>query len=309
MNVRLRDHANRLGKSFESREPQMKTPQDRYIEIDGINTRFWVEGDGNPPVILLHGLGGFIESWLPSFYTLAEQRKVYALDLPGHGRTDKPVNHSYQLTDFARFVKDFLLAIGHERVCLAGHSLGGAIAAQFTILFPSAVEKLVLVSSAGLGPDLALWLRLGTIPVLGEILACPIRPLMESSAHMLMHDPTLLTEEWIELGYRIVAPPETRRAYLKILRTNVDWLGQRSCQYRPIVQGLPSITIPVLVIWGRQDKLVPVKHAQVAAQTLPNVQVRIFENCGHIPMLEQPQIFGAEVYGFLSGDRSPITSR
>jgi pimeloyl-ACP methyl ester carboxylesterase len=73
----------------------MKMLQDRYIEIDHVSTRFWVEGNGNLPVILLHGLGDFVESWLPSFYALAEHHKVYALDLPGHGRTDKTGNRSY----------------------------------------------------------------------------------------------------------------------------------------------------------------------------------------------------------------------
>lgn len=279
----------------------LNLPQDRYIEIDRLHTRFWAEGEGKLPVILLHGLGGFVESWLSCFPALAKHHQVYALDLPGHGRTDKPAERSYRLVEFAHFVKGFLAAVGLERVCLVGHSLGGAIAAQFTLLFPSLVEKLVLVSSGGLGPELGLGLRLQALPLLGEILSLPVRPWMERGAHMLVHDPACLTPELIELGYRIVTLPGAARAHLQALRANVNAAGQLPSQYGPIVQGLPSIAIPALVIWGRQDQLVPVEHAQVAAQRLPHVQVRILENCGHIPMLEQPQVFGEAVCEFLGG--------
>ena len=131
----------------------MQTPEDRYIKIGGINTRYWMAGDTGPNVILIHGVGRFLEEWLPSFDALAANCRVYALDLPGHGHTDKPLSASYRLADLARFVNDFMGALDIPPAHVVGHSLGGGIALQLTLQFPEVVNRLVLVCSAGLGKE------------------------------------------------------------------------------------------------------------------------------------------------------------
>lgn len=115
----------------------MKTPQDRYIRVGQINIRYWAEGSQGSPVVLIHGIGGYIESWLPSFDVLAAQHRVYAVDLLGHGRTDKPLDVSYKIADLAQFVKDFMAALEIEHAHLVGHSLGGAIATRLSLVCPA----------------------------------------------------------------------------------------------------------------------------------------------------------------------------
>jgi pimeloyl-ACP methyl ester carboxylesterase len=278
----------------------MKTPQDRYIKVGKINTRYWAEGSEGSPVILIHGLGGYIESWLPNFDTLATQYQVYAVDLLGHGRTEKPLDVSYTIANLTQFVSDFMAALGIEQAHVVGHSLGGAIGTRLALAFPTAVDKLVLVDSAGLGKEATIVLRIASVPFLGEMLTRPSRSGSASSGKMLVYDPEIMTDELVELNYQMAALPGAQKSFLKTLRAVGNLLGQKKSTYGPNVRGLPSITHPVLVIWGRQDKTVPVMHAEVAAKGLPNVRVKILDNCGHLPMLEHSQVFNELLLEFLS---------
>jgi len=277
----------------------MERPQDQYVQVGSINTRYWAEGSNGSPIILIHGLGGFVESWLLNVYMLAEQHRVYGVDLPGHGHTDKPVNWPYRVVDMAHFVKDFMAALGIDHAHVIGHSLGGAVAARFATLYPQMLDRLVLESGAGLGREIMLGLRLCSIPLVGEIFTRPSRDKATQTVTMLVNRPTESTDELIEMVYQLDALPGAHRGYLKTLRANVNVLGQRPRAYGPIVAGLGSITKPVLVIWGNQDDVVPVAHAQIAAEGLPNVQVETFDQCGHLPMLEKPDKFNELVLEFL----------
>jgi pimeloyl-ACP methyl ester carboxylesterase len=280
----------------------MKTPQDRYIQVGKYNARYWAEGSQGAPVILIHGLGGFIEDWLPSFDALAAQHRVVAIDLLGHGRTDKPKEGVYRVADLAQFVKDFMAALGIEHAHVVGHSLGGGISTRLTLMHPAVVDRLVLVSSAGLGKEATMALRIASIPLLGELLTRPSRAGVAQSARFVVHDPAVMTGELIELGYQMAALPGAQQAFLRTLRANGNLLGQGKNLYGTNVQGLPSITKPVLVLWGRQDQIVPSAHAQVAAKSIPGARVHIFENCGHVPMLEHPQAFNELLLEFLGNE-------
>ncbi len=148
----------------------MVTPEDRHVRVGQINARYWADGNQGSPVILVHGLGGYIENWAPGFATLAAQHQVYAVDLPGHGKTDKPQSISYTIESLSRFIKDFMTALGIEKAHIVGHSLGGAIGTRLVLTQAAAVDRLVLVSSAGLGREIAAMLRIISIPILGELL-------------------------------------------------------------------------------------------------------------------------------------------
>ena len=277
----------------------MKTPQDRYIKVGKINTRYWAEGSQGLPVIFIHGIGEYIENWLPSFGVLAEKYRVYAVGLLGHGRTDKPLNVSNKIADLALFVKDFMATLGIEHAHVVGHSLGGAIGTWLALVHPAAVDKLVLVGSAGLGKETAMILRIMNIPILGEILSRPSRSGSADLAKLVVHDPAVMTDELIELSYQMSLLPGAQKSFLQTVRANGNLFGQSKSMYSPIVQGLHSITKPVLVIWGRQDQIIPVAHAEVATKNLPNVRVQIFDNCGHFPMLEHTQSFNELLLEFL----------
>lgn len=277
----------------------MEAPNDRYIKVGKIKTRYWAEGNQGSPVVLIHGIGGYVENWLPSFNALVGQHRVYAIDLIGQGRTDKPLDVSYTITDLAQFVKDFMAALKVERAHVVGHSLGGAISMRFTLMFPTAVDKLVLVGSAGLGKETTLALRLSSVPILGEILTHPSRSGSFYFLKMVMHDPAVLTDELLEQYYQMVSLPGMQQCFLRILRANGNLFGQFESMYGPNVRGLATITNPVLIVWGRQDRIMPVMHAKVATEGLPNVRLQIFDNCGHIPMLENTQAFNELLLEFL----------
>lgn len=278
----------------------MKTPSDRYIKIRTLNTRFWTEGSQGQSVILIHGVGGYIESWLPCLDALATKYRVYAPDLPGHGRTDKPLNISYKIADLAQFVKDFMATLQIERAHIVGHSLGGAIVTRLALMFPMTIDKLVLVGAAGLGKEGDIFLRIASLPILGEILARPSLSGSAQFAKAAVYDPAVMTAEDIELDYQMSLQPGAQQSFLRTLRANVNLFGQHPSMYDPNVRGLASITNPVLVVWGRQDKVVPVTHADVAAKGFPNVQVHIFDHCGHLPMREHTSAFNELLLGFLS---------
>lgn len=278
----------------------MTTPQDLYIKIGEINARYWAGGNQGSPIILIHGIGLYIESWLPSFAALTAQHQVYAVDLPGHGRTDKPLNISYSIESLAQFIKDFMAALGVERAQIVGHSLGGGIATRLALRQPAAVEKLVLVGSAGLGKEMAMMLRISSLPLLGEMLTRPSLSGSASVAKILVHDPAVMTDDLIEFSYQMSALPEAQGSFLRTLRSNGNFLGQKESLYGINSRGIASITNPVLVVWGRQDQIVPVAHADIAAGGFPNARLHIFDNCGHCPMLECAADFNRLLLDFLS---------
>jgi len=140
-------------------------PQDKYIKIGAINTRYWHQGDQGAPVILIHGLGVSADIWMHNIEALAQRYRVYVPDVIGFGKTDKP-DTEYTAALFATFINDFMSALNIEKPTLIGNSLGGGIALQYTLLYPDKVDKLVLVDSAGLGIDASLPLRCGWYPFL-----------------------------------------------------------------------------------------------------------------------------------------------
>lgn len=278
----------------------MENVPDCYVQVGQVKTRYWTQGARGSVVLLVHGLGGFIENWQPSFTALAAQHRVYALDLPGHGLTDKPSSASYGVPELAAFVKEFITTLGLGQVNLVGHSLGGAIAIQLALQHPDVVTRLVIVDSVGLGKEAALAHRLLTVPVLGEILSRPSRSGTARTIKMFIRDPANLTDEVIDVHYRMWAQPGSQQALLKAVRQTFNFSGQRQEMYGPIVSGLPSLKVPTLVVWGRQDATMPVSHAQVAAQRIPNARVEILDDCGHNVMLEQPKAFNALLTEFLA---------
>jgi len=280
----------------------MKMPEDQYIKIGALQTRYWAEGINGHPVVLIHGLGGYIESWALSINSLANNYRVYALDLPGHGLTDKPVDISYDIETLAQFVIEFITAIKVENAHLVGHSLGGAIATRMTIMNPGILRKLILVASGGLGREVSLNLRIASIPILGEILTKPSRSGAADFAKTLVYDLAAMPPESVELNYQMASQPNAQQAFLKTLRATGNIFGQKRSIYGPNVNGLGTIKNSALIIWGRQDQIVPIEHADVADKGLPNSHLRIFDACGHLPMIEHPETFNELLLDFLSDE-------
>jgi 4,5:9,10-diseco-3-hydroxy-5,9,17-trioxoandrosta-1(10),2-diene-4-oate hydrolase len=275
----------------------MTTIPDRCVDIGNITIRYRVAGSGDP-VILLHGIGGFLEYWDANIAPLAQGQQVYALDMIGFGRSTKPPA-SYTLAFLAQNVQAFAHALSLDRVTLVGLSLGGGVALQFTRMFPDRVRKLVLVASAGLGRRIGLSLRLATLPVLGELLTWPSRAGTARAYRSIVADPSCVSNAWLDTAYQMALESGAQRTFLSALRASANVLGVRRHAYQSIVHDLPRITAPTLVVWGTQDPLIPAAYAHVATHGLPHARLHLFDRCGHLPQLEYVDTFNELVRAFL----------
>ena len=277
-----------------------RKPKDQYVKAGNINTRYWALGDQGSPVILIHGLGASAEIWQKNVDTLAECHRVYVPDMVGFGRSDKQ-NIEFTLSSAARFINNFMNAMNIERASLVGNSLGGGIAVQCALQFPHKVERLALVDSAGFGRKVIFPLRLISLPFIGELLTRPSRKGMYLYFKPAVYDPTLLTEDFIDLYYELHSLPGAQKSLLGALRSISNIRGVRTEVLRPLMARLHTITVPTLIVWGKQDKVLPVKHAYVANEKIFNSKVQIFDPCGHMPQFEKPEEFNRIVLEFLSG--------
>lgn len=273
--------------------------EDRYIQVSQINTRYWVSGSQGPAVLLIHGLGGFVEYWGETIRALSSEYRVYAIDLVGFGRSDKP-NVSYSAKYLAEFVCKFMDAVGLETVTLIGNSTGGAVVLQFVLLFPHRVEKLILEDSAGLGHEASLLLRTLTLPIIGDLFVQPSKLGIRIFLHDVIDNPKLITDDYVNLCYKMFSLPGTQKPYLAMLRSMGNIFGAKSEFVTPIQKNLGQITNPTLIIWGKQDRQLPIKHAYIAKDRIPQAQLQIIDHCGHIPHYEQPEQFNKKVLDFLS---------
>jgi pimeloyl-ACP methyl ester carboxylesterase len=280
-------------------EPSISIPPaDLYTLVNGVNTRYWQLGADGTNVILLHGGNGSIEFWLYNIANLARYHRVYAIDMVGSGKSDRP-EASYSLTYQAEFLDSFLVTLNIGTATLIGNSMGGGVALEFTRLYPDRVDKLVLVDSMGFGKDISPGIRLITLPAIVNLLR-PGRWMIPAMLRSNFDRSDRLPPAWIELRYPIFALPGRNRVILRLGQSNFNLHGVRPEVYQPILDSLANITQPTLIIWGDRDRIIPVKHAYIAAAGLPNSQLQIFSNCGHHPYLEYPEQFNRSVLEFLA---------
>lgn len=277
----------------------IQPPEDQYVQIWNIRTRYWAVGEGESAVLLLHGFGGYVENWIDNITTLAQTHRVYALDIFGFGRSDKPII-KFPNTYASKFIHDFLESQQIDRTALVGESMGGGLALQFTLLYPEMVEKLVLADSGGLGKEAPQLLRIMSIPILGEIFSRPSREGVKTLLSNVYYDQDLITDERIEEGFQMASLPGAQRAQLHMLRSIIDAFGVKRDIYRQILDHLDKIQVPTLVLWGAQDQFLPIAHAHAALEKIPNAQLHVFDPCGHVPNIECASEFNTVVTDFLS---------
>lgn len=273
----------------------------RYYRANGIRTRCLEAGEGEP-LILLHGLGGHAEAYLKNILPLSERFHVYAIDLVGHGLTDKPAL-DYTIADFATHVTAFLDAIGASSAHVQGESLGGWIAAWLAIERPDRVRKLILNTTAGLriteqepqveGEGVARLRRLTD-----EAVTNPTRETVRRRLAWLFHDPSKsLTDELVEVRYRIYRQPETAHA----LRATVAQItGEARQRYALTPERLARIQALTLVLWTRHNPTTPWEVGQQAHRLIPGSKFQVMEDCGHWPQWEKAAEFNGIVTDFLA---------
>lgn len=278
-------------------------PVERHVDVNGLRVRCLFAGSGGPPVVLIHGLGAAAEIWSPNIGLLAAKHRVYAPDLPGFGLTGIPAGMDFSPAAYSRFIADLMSALSIGRAALVGHSLGGGIALRVILDRPERVDSLVLASSAGLGRDFSLPLRIASLPFFEHVFIKPPLTLFTRFLHRLVYDPAVITSEFARFYHEMLFQPGTVRAFTSILRNIATIQGARPGILEPIREGLGSIACPALIIWGRQDRILPVRQAIDAAGRIPGARLHIFERCGHMPNIEHPEEFNRILLDFLAGDR------
>ncbi|MGI8665416.1 MAG: alpha/beta fold hydrolase [Jatrophihabitans sp.] len=262
----------------------------------------YVDVGSGPAVLFVHGLLGSNQNWSHLMGELAADRRLIAPDLFGHGASAKPMG-DYSLGAHAATLRDLLDRLGIDTVTLVGHSLGGGVAMQFGYLFPERVERLVLVSSGGLGREVSLLLRSATLPgaelVLPVIASRWVRARAATLAGYLgrigLRPSSDLAEAW--RGFVSLGEADSRRAFLATTRAVIDPGGQTVTARDHLP---PAVPVPVLLVWGARDRIIPSWHAAAAQQGFPGSRIEIFEGAGHFPHLEQPERFSQLLREFIS---------
>ena len=265
--------------------------------IHGRRVAYRKAGEGSA-VLLVHGLGGSSGHWRAVFEPLAAGHTVIAPDLPGHGGSDLGPG-DYSVGNLASTLRDLLLLLGHRRATIVGHSLGGGVAMQFIYQFPELSERLVLLASGGLGPEVSPLLRAAALPGAGSLIAAtaPLARIVRRARVQRALRGRLSTDvAEIVYGYGQLADPRHRAAFLDTVRSGLGFGGQR---VSAIDRLYLAEALPVLIAWGGNDPLVPVHHAFHAQRGIPGARLEVFDGVGHIPQLEAPGLFLSALRRFL----------
>jgi len=261
----------------------------KFIEIHGMRQAVVDEGDGDEVLLLIHGMAGSAQTWRAVLPQLAKKYRVIAPDLLGHGQSSKP-RTDYSLGAFAVGLRDLLDELGVESATVVGQSLGGGVAMQFLYQHPDYCRRLVLISSGGLGPDVGLILRLLAAP--GAEFVMPViapSPVLRAgnAVKSWLSSAGLRSPRGAEMwsAYSSFGDGETRQAFLRTLRSLVDYRGQA-------VSALNRLNLreglPILAIWGEDDKIIPVDHAYAALEARPDCRLEILPGVGHFAQVEAP---------------------
>jgi pimeloyl-ACP methyl ester carboxylesterase len=266
--------------------------------------RAFVRAGSGPALLLLHGIGNNCQTWAGVIDRLAESHTVIAPDLLGHGDSDKP-RGDYSIAAYANGMRDLLSVFDVERATVVGHSLGGGIALQFAYQFPERCERLALVGSGGLGPELSAGLRAATLPGAELVLTAltgvsgPLRLGFRTLDRIGQLAGWRRVRDLAEAGEALLAlkDVEARRAFLRTLRGVVDARGQA-------VTALDRLylanAIPMLVIWGSRDPIVPALHAETVRTLVPSARIEVFRGAGHWPHLDYPGRFCNVLLDFMA---------
>jgi len=272
-----------------------------FLTIHGKRVALRRAGEG-PVLLLVHGMAGSSATWDEVIAPLARSHTVVAPDLLGHGGSAKP-RGDYSLGALASGLRDVLLALGHQRATVVGHSLGGGVTMQFAYQFPERCERLVLVSSGGLGPEVSGLLRALSLPGAEYVLALACASPLLSARTAAMRwlgkvgfSPAPAVAD-VMASYSSLGDAETRAAFMRTLRAVIDAAGQS-------VSALDRLylaeELPTLIVWGDRDPLIPVAHAETAHRAMPGSRVEIFPGAGHYPHRHDPERFVAVLSDFLA---------
>lgn len=276
-------------------------PGVRYITAGGVRARLIEYGEGEP-ILLIHGVGGWAEYWRDTLPALANAGfKAIACDLPGFGRSEQPRDVRYldpKCPYYVTFIHDVLDVLSLSRVSVVGHSLGGTIAAASAALMPARVQRLALVAPGGFGPVRSPRLRLFSIPFTPQLARFTPDALIRDFIRSNFSDPTRIPAwlyEEATLYGRAGGTEELARVLSQILPSRA---GEEALR-RAWQQRMSNIQCPTLVAWGMRDRTMPSMHADAVREFLPHARLELFEDTGHMPMVERAAEFNRMLLSFL----------
>ncbi|MBM3189889.1 MAG: alpha/beta hydrolase [Chloroflexi bacterium] len=282
---------------------ELADPDSRFMDVNGLRVHHKAAGEGEPLILLLHGFGASVFSWREVMAPLAEHGTVVAYDRPAFGLTQRPMpgewgaGNPYTAPAQARLAADLVLALGAERAILVGHSAGGPIAMLAALTYPDRVRALILVDPAvyvgfSIPPFLRPLLTTPQMRRIGPWIARSIAGRSDEFARQAWHDPARITPEIMEGYVRPLQVQNWERALWEHTAASAD-VG--------LVERLDELTLPILVITGDDDRVLPAELSIQLANALPNARYVLIGDCGHVPQEECPESFMEAVAGFLAG--------
>jgi pimeloyl-ACP methyl ester carboxylesterase len=268
--------------------------ESKFVAIDGMDVHYRVEGSG-PVLVLLHGTSSSLHTWDSWTEVLKGDFTIVRLDLPAFGLTGPNATKDYSLEAYSQFLDKFLAAVNVDTFYLAGNSLGGGIAMNYTLDHPEKVQKLILIDASGYPREAGKrpWIfRLASNPVVGGLLKnLTPKSLVRSNMEQVYYDDAKISDDLVDRYYHLLLRAGNRQAFIDRSNTqSQDRTGEYS-----------KVEIPVLVQFGRHDLWIPIEHASRYDEDLPNSQLIIYENAGHVPMEEIPMATAEDARRFLLG--------
>ena len=260
--------------------------KEKFIPVNKFNIRYLEDGNSDRNLVLLHGLGGYAERWSNLLPYLNKKYHIFAPDLIGYGQSDKP-SVDYTPEFFTKFVFDFMETLGIKKTYIIGTSLGGQIVAECAATHSPVIEKIILISPAGI-------MRRST-PTLDAYTMAALYPNKDSvkNAYQMMVGPGKpVSEISIERFVNNMSRPNAKMVFLSTL------LGLKNAP--DIFEKLAMINIPTMIVWGREDKMIPFEYAQQFTASIRNCELMPMEGCGHSPYVEDSEKLGDIITRFLS---------
>lgn len=267
-----------------------------FIAVDSMQVHYRDEGNKTDslPLVLIHGTGASLHTFDDWAALLKNKKRVIRMDIPAFGLTGPFPDREYSIDHYVDFIKHFLSALGIKKCILAGNSLGGQIALNFTIRYPDDVEKLILIDAAGYpltSQSVPIGFRIARTPVLNKLMTfITPRFMVKASVENVYADKSKVTEALVDRYFDLTLRTGNRQALIDRLNLAVD---------SGSVAMIKNIQQPVLILWGEQDLLIPVQYAYRFHTDLPNDTLVILKNTGHVPMEESPEKSLAPLLVFL----------
>ena len=259
----------------------MAEPQEQFIELAGAKIHYLKGGQGNP-LVVLHSVEGNL-GWRPYLQQLAQHNTVYAMTLPGFGRSERP-SWLETLPDVTRLTLWLIEAWGLQRASVLGHFMGGWVAAEMAVSCPQLLDRLILVDAAGIRPQQ------------GEITDIFLHG-QEGVRKMAFFDPENSPAAKDLFGRKL--PPEERELSAKNQENAIRYCWKPYMHDATLPFFLPRVQTPTLIVWGKEDRIIPLECGELYRQALKNSRLETLDRCGHYPHLEKPDEFSRLVNEFL----------